>query len=280
MKARTPQEILNSLLNRKATQTELNVLNNPSNVSIWYNLLGIFSVEGFIMESLMEQQLKDINSRAKEIPVGTILWYAVETLNYQHGDSLIVENGIPTYAVIDETKQVVKQSACVLQSGTVIVKAGKIDNATGDTIPLSALELQGLQEYWLNKRFAGVPLLVVSEFPDIMKVSIDIKVDTQKIALTGESQTDTGVFPVIDAIKDYYKNIDFGGKFLEVELVDAIQSVAGVQNVIVKEIFAKQNVATNFVDVLQDSEHSYLSFAGYLKEDSANPLSSTLNYFN
>lgn len=276
--AREIQTILDDLMTQKAADANLAVLTNPSNVSVWYNLLGVFAVETNIMETLADLLLDDINSRALEIPTGTILWYATETLNYQYGDSLEVIDGIPQYSVIDEAKRVVKQSACTEQSGTLLIKAGKLDG-TGATIPLAAAELSGLQQYWIEKRFAGVNLSVISVNPDIVKAYINIEIDGQVLSLTGESLAASGTYPVEDAIKEYYQNVDFGGTFRVMELVDAIQSVDGIINVVPSSILVKTDAGTTWAEVLDVSTQEYNAYAGYLIEDPANLLRNTLNYY-
>jgi len=278
MEARPVQTILNDLLTEKAAITELSVLTNPSNVAIWYNLLGLFAIETNIMESLGVQMLADVNSRASEIPVGTLKWYSAETLTYQFGDSLTLIDGIPQYAVIDTTKRVVEQSAVTQQSGALVIKAGKTD-LSGNTVPLSAAELSGLQQYWIEKRFAGVNLIVVSLNPDNIKAYVNIEIDGQILSLTGESLETPGTFPVIDAVKEYYKTVDFGGRMTVMELVDAIQSVSGVKNVVPTSILAKPDSGASFSEILDVSDQSYISLAGYLAEDATYPLSDTLTYY-
>jgi len=278
MQARTINEILTEVLAEKATMPELAILTNPSNASIWYNLLAMFSVEVNIMENLADQLIEDVESRVFEIPSGTILWYAVETLNYQFGDSLSIIDGLPQYAVIDDTKRVVKQSACTEQSGALIVKAGKTDGS-GNTIPLIASELSGLQQYWLEKRFAGVNLSVISINADLIKSYVDIQIEGQLLSLTGESLTDAGVYPVIDAVKEYYKDIDFGGEFRVMDLVDVIQNVKGTKNVVAKSILAKPYTGGTWAEIMDDNEQNYISLAGYLSEDPTDTLSTTLNYY-
>jgi len=79
----------------KQTKTELDGITNVSNASIFYNLLEMFATEVYLLEKLNERAFVDMDIRAKEIPVGTLKWYAAETLEYQHGDTLTLTNGIP-----------------------------------------------------------------------------------------------------------------------------------------------------------------------------------------
>lgn len=278
MDPRTSQEILTDFLTDKGTRPELAVLTNPSNASIWYVLYGAIAVQISAMEELTTGLLDDIEARALEIPVGTLLWYQYQTLQYQHGDSLTIIDGIPEYSVIDDLKKVVKVASATEQSGAILIKAAKLD-LSDNPIPLSASELSGLQTYWTNRRFAGSFLSIISQAGDDMWAELTIEVDGSKISSTGESQSAPGTYPVEDAIKEFYKLLPFNGRFTVTGLVDAIQSVDGVgASVVPNTIKAKGTGASTYVDILQVSDQSYNPIAGYIIEDTAHLLSATLNY--
>lgn len=276
--ARTAQEVLDDLLVDKASRAELAVLTNPSNVAVWYNVLGDVSVAISTMEGLADELLIDVNSRAEEIPVGTLLWYAYQTLQYQHGDSLTVINGIPEYAVIDDLKKVVEVSAAEEQSGTIIIKAAKLD-VSDNPIKLSAAELSGLQQYWIERRFAGSAISVISDDGDDMKAYLRIEVDGQKIAVDGQSQSAPGTYPVEVGIKEFYRLLQFNGRFTVTDLIDAIQAVDGVDgSVVATAIEAKKSTATTYVDVLSTDAKEYYPYSGYIVEDTSFLLRNTLTY--
>lgn len=272
------QQIIDDLLVDKASRSELNVLTNPSNVSLWYNLYVAFATQTSVMEDLTSEILNDINARALEIPVGTLRWYQAETLEYQHGDSLIIEDGIPVYAVEDDLKKVVKVSACIEQSGAILIKAAKLDVNLNPT-PLSAAELAGLEQYWIDKRFAGVYLGIISVLGDQMNAALRIEVDGSKISSTGESQITPGEYPVEDAIKEYYRLLTFNGRFTVTDLIDAVQRVDGVgSSVVAESIEAKQNGTSSYYDIMTSDSQEYNPYAGYIIEDPLNLLRDTLVY--
>jgi len=283
--ARTIQEILDEMIVDITARTDLydatgadpEKLTNPSNASKWYNLLGTFATEVFILESELEDLETDLESRKLEIPTGTLRWHADETLSYQHGDTLQIIDGLPQYPVIDTAKQIVKYSSATEQSGVVLIKAAA-DDGSGNPIALTTLQKDGLTDYWVNKRFAGTGITVISQDGDEMVLTANVYVDGQKISSTGEDQANPGEYPVETAIKNYYKTLDFNGKFLVINVVDAIQAVDGVKNVIVSACQVKPFGAGSYINVLADAEESHIAVAGYIIEDTTTGLSSSLTY--
>ncbi|MEY2738671.1 MAG: hypothetical protein RL259_580 [Bacteroidota bacterium] len=283
--ARTTQEIINdfvSLIQADATIYDVNSddetkLSNPSNASVWYNLAGLFGVEVGILESEFEDLVSDIEARKLEIPVGTLRWYADESLNYQFGDTLILVNGVPQYPIVDTTKQVVKLASATTQEGIVLIKAAKL-NISNLPEKLSVSELSGLTDYWTNKRFAGTSLTIISQDGDELSVTARIEVDGQLISSTGESLTTPGTYPVEDAIRNYIAELDFNGRFKVMSLVDAIQSVAGVENVVVSQALALSFGSTLPVNITNATDRAYTAVAGYMIESTTTPFSTTLTY--
>ena len=285
MTARDIQTIIDEMITDIESRTDLydatgmdpEKLTNPSNASIWYNLLGLFAAEAHILESEMETLENELESRKLEIPVGTPKWHADESKNFQYGDTLIVINGVPQYSTEDPLAKIVEVASATEQSGVVLIKAAKLD-IDGNPEPLDALELSGFNQYWTKKRFAGTSISIISQPGDEMKIYGRIYVDGQKISDSGESQTDPGVYPVEDAIKDYFKNLDFNGKFRVLNLIDAIQEVDGVYNVVLTSCMVKAYTGSTYLNVMSASDQSYITVSGYLIEDSIDLLRDTLEY--
>jgi hypothetical protein len=277
-KPRTAQEILDDLLTEKASRPALDVLTNPSDTSVWYNELGVFAVQTAALEELGVVLFNDVDSRAQEIPPGTIFWYAAETLKYQNGDSLIIgDNGIPQYAVIDESKQIITSAAAIEQSGGILVKCAK--EVGGVTQKLSAGELSGVQQYWLEKRVAGAPLSIVSTDPDLIRSFLRVQVDGQRIGSDGQSLSSPGTYPVEEAILAYYSQLNFNGIFSVMDLIDSIQAVEGTGNVSAQTVEAKADASSTWVNITDQDDKTYIAVAGYLTEDPANLLRDTITYY-
>lgn len=257
-------------------RSELSEITNVSNTSVTFNLLEMFATEVYLLESLLSQTFIDIETRANEIPVGTLKWYAAETLKYQHGYTLTIVDGIPAYSIIDESAMAVKLSAAVEVSGLLLIKTAKLDG-NNKAIKLSALELSGVQEYWSKKRFAGTALSVISVDGDEMKITARVEVDGGKITIDGQSIANPGTYPVEEAITIYLQELDFNGRFLNMSLIDAIQNVDGVKNVVINDCQAKQSGGSYF-NVLQSLSQDYNSYAGYIIEDQTTPFRGTITY--
>ena len=101
-------------------------------------------------------------------------WYRQKVLEYQHGDSVQVINGVITYNPITPANQIVA-AASVKQTplGQLVVKAAK-DDGSGNLVPLSAAELTGLEGYIDEFQDAGVVISVVSQNADVLKLEATV----------------------------------------------------------------------------------------------------------
>jgi hypothetical protein len=290
--ARTINEILEDMIGAKEADQTLSALTSTSVVAVWRVILFICAVAIKVVEDLFDVLRDDIEERKLEIPVGNLKWYAAESLVYQFGDSLVFVdefidetgatvktiNNILTYAVIDPEKYVVDLAAADLENGVILVKAAKLNNNVAE--PLTAEELAGFTQYWIEKRFAGESVTVISQNADLLKTSYRITYDPQTLSSTGESLLLPGVFPVEEAINNFlqdYQGENFNGTMQVMKLTDAIQTVSGVKNAIATQVDAKPEGGT-YTDVLAIDNQSYKARAGYMQIDPAFPLNTTLSY--
>ena len=93
---------------------------------------------------------------------------------------------------------------------------------------------------------------------DDIRINATIEVDPMVINASGIRLTD-GSKPVLAAINDYLKGIEYGGKFNKTKLVDAIQKVEGVLDVELGECAAKAASATEY-NVIKNN--NYTAVAG------------------
>ena len=77
----------------------------------------------------------------------------------------------------------------------------------------------------------------------MVRIYAEVCVDPLVIDLHGHS-VDDGSTPVEDAIKTYLKAIVYGGTFNKTRLVDAIQSVPGVEDVVLGDCWCKSAEAS------------------------------------
>lgn len=276
--ARTITEIWNSMVTSKEAESLLSELTSTSKVSVWGKILYVCAVAIKYIEDLFDVVKSDVEARRAEIPVGTLQWYASESLVYQYGDTLVFYDGALDYEAVDTDKYVIDLAAADLTNGVIVIKVAKV--TSGVAGPLSASELSGFTDYWNDKRFAGESITIISDDPDLLKAYYRITYDAQLLASDGSLLSDSSTFPVEDAISDFlqtFQSDNFDGTMLVMNLTDAIQAATGVLNAVVTAIEAKPDGGT-YSDILAVTGQQYTANAGYMKIDPSFPLSTTLTY--
>jgi hypothetical protein len=137
-------------------------------------------------------------------------------------------------------------------------------------------ELFAFKEYISKIKDAGNQVFISSDQGDILKLSLNVYIDPLSIyinpkdieyyqtrianstsdqdvivpvesyeldILNGSLISDSQAYPVIDAIRDHLKNIEFNGAFVKTYLIDAIQKAQGVKIPILTKV--QTDVATN-----------------------------------
>ena len=278
--ARTIAVIKAEMVAAKEADANLDGLTSTSATAIWNLVFFIMAASIAFFESLLDLFISDIETRATEIPTGALPWHAAESLLFQYGDALEVIDGNVAYAVLDETKRIVKLAAASDNNGLVTIKAAAFDGG-GKAIPLTTPEKAAFDGYWLANRFAGTAIQTISQLPDLLKALYSIRVNASVLnPTTGESLSFPGTFPVsgaIDAFLQTFQGVNFAGDMQVMRLTDAIQEVNGVLNVVATGVEGRSDGGV-FVDVLASPAQTYDSVAGYMAIDPAFPLSTTLTY--
>jgi hypothetical protein len=270
------------MVSQKNAEPGLSGLTSTSLTAKWRLLFFIASVAIKIVEDLFDVHVAQVEERAAEIPVGTLKWYARESLNFQFGDTLLFQDGKVEYAEIDEDKQLVKLSSATIENGLTTIKVAALDGS-GNAIKLEDKQVGSLaafNNYWIDKRFSGTAISVVSIDPDLMKCYYRINYDPQVLAPDGSLLSDGSTFPVEDAINNFlqtFQSANFDDIMRVMKLTDAIQNAQGIINAVAEDVQAKV-VGGDYIDVLADLNEQYVSKAGYMKIDPAFQLSTTLTY--
>ena len=237
-----------------------------------------------VVENLFDLHAVQMDQAAENAISGSLNWYASETLLYQHGDTLVynAKTGSFGYTEVIPDLQVVKLSSATDDlSGSVYVKAAKINESTNQAEPLSANELSGLTGYWDQKKFAGTILGVFSDNPDKLRIAYRILYDATILNSNGELLSDTSIKPVEDAINNYLIEFgvsNFNGLFQLMRLTDAVQEASGVLNAVVTLAEAVKDDDTGLIDILAQQDHIYTTVAGYLVINPTYPLVNTIVY--
>lgn len=199
-------------------------------VSLESILFGIVATVAWTLEVLFDRHKEEVRQVANSSVVASAAWYHYLALRFQKGDDLIYDDTTKSYgyATEDASKRVIKYAA-VRDEGKYIrmIVSGGTD---GRPSRLDDEDLAPFKEYMNRVKIAGVILEIDSYSPDEIRVMAECKVDPLVIDTKGRRILD-GSYPVVDAINNYLKNIDYGGTFNKNKLIDAIQNVPGVVDI-------------------------------------------------
>lgn len=222
--ARTIQEIYDSIIAEKEATTELAGLTSTSSVAIWRLWCYVFAVAAWALENVLNISIAQQTAFIKEYKIHSFSWYSAFAKKFQYGDAL--PYGEVEYEVIDEDKQVVKFASASKAPGGIVIKIAGLD---GDTLePIGGSEFTAFKEYMFRVGAAGDRLTFVNDEPDKLKLELTVYFDPLILNSSGGRLDGTNNTPVLDAINDYIKGIDFDAKFVPTALVDALQAVEGV----------------------------------------------------
>ena len=244
-----------------------------SAVSFESILFGIVAAAIYTLEAIFDAFRREIDTKIADSVVASIPWYHKICLEYQHGDNLVLNEATSEYVyeLIDDSKKLVKFAACRDRGGGVYILVAKM-GADGYPEALSNDVLTAFREYVNRRKPAGVITDVYSYNPDDIKLSIRVQYNPILLNSDGSLIADPSVFPVEDAVNDYLASILYGGTFNRNKLIDAVQSVEGVQDLILGEVAAKAADAQSYSAV---EGNNYTSIGGSFR--SAN-LRNTISY--
>lgn len=271
--ARTVEAIKSEMIASKNASSDLSGLTSTSQTAVWNLIFFICAVAINAMESLFDVFKQEVEARALEIPTGTLRWYANESKKFQYGDSLVFQDGAVKYATTDTTKQIVALSAANITNGNIFIRVAKM--VSGVATKLSSAELTAFNGYWVEKRYAGAAITIISSDADLVNISYRIKVNPQLIATDGSKIGSPTVFPVNDAINAFLQSFqadNFASEMQVMKLTDAIQAVDGVLNAVPTTVEAKKFDGATYTNVLLSQDQTYFSYAGYM---SANNITNT-----
>lgn len=263
--ARSIAQIQAEMDAEQALQTGLSGLNSPSQTAIYTLWKYIISSAIWAHEKLWDLFKVELETIVDNAQIGTDSWVQAQAFKFQYSatDPQIVSlvNFVPSYPVVNTDLQIITRcSVKTLPNKVVSVKVAKSDPPSA----LSATELSSFRGYLDDISFAGVQYNAVSLASDKLYLDAEIFYNGQYSTVISGN--------VIAAINNYLSNIPFDGYVRVSALYDAIQSVAGVTDVIINDMairadatafgskkYLVQNNATIF--------NKYPTFAGYVVEE-------------
>ncbi len=251
-------------------QTLLAALNNSSKVAIWRLWAYITAVAIYTHEVLWDIFRQEIIDQAAAMQTGTARWYRDQVLSWQYGDILEYqeETGRYIYPMVTADNQLVSQAAVTEDvTGVVRIKVAKDDGST--LTALSTTEVQSLTAYVKKIRFAGTIIAIVSGNGDILRVAGKVYFDA--IRVQADVMTEVQV-----TINQYVSALPFNGRFSIITLIDRIQSVEGVNDVVLNSVRSKIGDTAPYETI----ERVHVPSFGYyrLDDSTGNTLTDTIQY--
>lgn len=222
-----------------------------SSVSIINILLYIVAVAHYTLERIFETFKEEVEDRIAAAYPGSISWLWNRAMEFQDDDeanAYFHEHG--TYQNMDSEKRIIKHVAVVEEYNTVQIKvSGK------DYQPLTDVQKTSFEAYMNALKFAGVKLSISSLRSDDLALKIHI---WRNRLLMPEENDET----LSSVISGYLNNIRYGGIFNKTKLMDAVQTIQGVEDVTIEGcVFTAHDSNGTVTDL---SVQNYSPIAGHI----------------
>lgn len=263
--ARTITQILTQMEDELAAQSSLSGLNSPSQTAIYRLWMYIMASAIYFHETLWDIFKTEIETIVDNAPIGTDGWVQQKCFEFQYDSVtpqvITLNDFVPSYNPVDESLRIITRcSVKTLPNKIVSVKVAKSD----PPVALAVAELNSLKGYLDDISFAGVQYNAISLNADKIYLKASVYYNGQYSTVIATT--------VIDAINEYLANIPFDGDIRIQKLIDAIQSVAGVKDVVIDDLAIRADVTlfANKTYLLQNKTtlfNKYPMFAGYAVEE-------------
>lgn len=255
----------------------LSGLNSISKRAIWRLLTRVMATGIFLLESLIDVFKSQVETIASSAAPAGAAWLQNKVFAFQYdpAEPQIVQlvNFAPAYPVVDASKQIISRVSVVTTvAGQTLIKV-----ATG-TPPqaLNADQLNALQSY-VNTIGATISYVVTSTNADELYIAADVYYQGQYSAIIQTS--------VIAAINTFLASLPFNGTLKVSDIELAIRNVAGVNDVILKDVVARKNAddvttGTYLVQNQQWVSRTWATISGYIipETTTAYTLADSLNF--
>ena len=271
MPARSISDIQDAIAADRAARPELAALTSPRTTAIYRLIEYVVAVAHWAHETLWDRFRADVDATIAAAPAGTAAWYAARALEFQEGDPLIIlPPGRPGYAAGTSGLRLVTRATAKENdtTGKLFIKVAKAGATTGTLAALATAELVQVQGYFSRLRFAGTRLEVVSRDADRLQLTASIYYDPL-LDLPAVKAAATA------AVLAYLAALSFDGLVYVARLEDALQAVAGVQDVQLVSVAARTGTAAPVAFA-----RVYETAAGYIvaEETAGLTLADTLTF--
>jgi hypothetical protein len=268
------------IYNEANADVTLDDLNNESKTAEFNLWMWISAAVAVIMDGIWNDRQAQITAKINEGIPGTDPWLQLELFKFQYGDTLLwnASTGKYYYAVIDETKQIIKRCAVISSGGITALKVASDDGA-GNPIPLTAPQLVAFKTFVNQIQWSGAKIAPPVSFDsDKLDAPMTVYYD-------GTKKLDDVKAIVETAWSEYLTKLPFNseysinkhGDYVE-NYVKVVGSIYTNANEIIKEVTmgavqARANTGS-FASVIR----IYKPVSGYLVRDPAISLSTMITY--
>lgn len=269
--SRSIAEIQQTMLDAKASDSNLSGLTSNSQTSIWRLFIFIVAACINVFEQLIDIFKTEIETTVTNNYVGTAKWIRTKCLEFQYSSSVFQileideETSKISYPVIDTTLRIVTRSSVSTDINKVVnIKVAKLEPPQQLTIPENA----ALTGYLAELMPAGVRWNLINAVSDKLYIEGNVYFDGQYAAVI---QTNTEA-----SINGYLSSIGFDGQIKIVDLETAIRATVGVSDIKLKNVWLRPDStplinAFKLVDTFTLKTISAVPYAGYaVQEDTIN----------
>ena len=243
--------------NPETAATLISELTSNSKVAVWRLFFWVVAFCIHLHEVVWDFFKIEIESILANKEPGTTGWMVSKSLEFQYGDDLEWINNKFQYAIIDESKQIIKVAAGSEGEGIVILKVAKI---SGDEyVKLESGELDAYSAYIELIKYAGVRVTKISENADEAKIAYQVFYNPLILNSDGSLISDPTIFPVLTAVNTYLKNLPFDGILVLSDLTQIIKGVVGVKDCVLTLAQARHGS-----DAYADIARTYETYSGYI----------------
>lgn len=232
----TIDEIKQQILAEKANYSSLDGADSTSKVAK-YNLWAyVTAAVHWVLYQFFETYKQEVDEKIKTQKVLNQYWYREKALEFRYGHPLVESEFVAYYSDEGYTEQeiedalVVKRAAVVekeVNTRTILFIKVATENGDGDLEPLDNDQVTALDSYYKRIKTAGTKIVIQSDQPDDLRLTVDFYYDPLVLTETGSRIDGTDNTPVQSAIRNYLKNLPFNGEFSVKELEDILQGLSG-----------------------------------------------------
>lgn len=241
-----------------------------SSVGVFNLLITIMASSILVFEIILDLFRDEVTGLALTAVSCNAKWLQGQILKFQYGDIVqIGDDYVPYYDPVVEANQIVTRCA-VIDGSPVLIKVAK--GEVGTLGQLTVAEMDALKDYYFGTSFSqgigitGIAPTFSTADPDRMKITADVYY---------QPQSDPAVVKaaVIVAINNFfatYQDTNFNGTVFMISVTDAVQTVAGVTQIVYTAIEGRDAATAVGAGTSVDPQGSYAPDAGYLiSEDTA-----------